>query len=93
LASDFYEEVIFHGSTDWDYSEEHRTVIKFIKECYVWWNIDRPNIENEISDLYCQYVNYNDEFSKRIDLLEKHIFDTDTEMLCQLINYRAFLWE
>jgi hypothetical protein len=93
LVTDFYEEIIFHGTTDWDYSENHRNVIRFIKECYVWWNVDRPKLEIEISELYGKYVSYGDEHSKRIDLLEKQIFDTDTQMLCQLIKYRAYLWE
>lgn len=87
VISDFYEDVMFYGSTDWGYCENHRNVIKLIKEVYVWWNIDRIKLEKQIESLY----DSND--YDKITELENYLFDKDTTMLCEIIKHRAYLWD
>lgn len=105
---DFVEKEKCFDHIDWEYEESHRRVGEFIKDCYKWIKVNRPEIQNAIDKIQedawkkafsgnlKEEMNYYrlsyEEKYPGLNELERNIKEKDNYYLEHIVKYREYFW-
>jgi hypothetical protein len=92
----FYEDEFLQSAVDWNYNEKHKKFALWLKKSYKYLTVKRPELELKIENSYPkelpELLSTRKKIYSKIEKLEKELFDRDTQLLKEFVEYRKFFW-
>jgi hypothetical protein len=101
MILDFYYEEYMRGTVDWDATLGHKNFRDELLVFVDYIERERPRMQKEYTDTLDEFaIDFNwletkektKEIGKKLDVLEKEIFDSDTKWVKWFIENRNFFW-